>query len=233
MKITKSCFLLAALFVLALGCGGGSPPAIAAPTNLKILGFTTTSVNLSWQDTSDNEDGFKIYRSTDGSTFTEVDTNILPSYNDGSVVQGQQYYYRVTAYNATDESAFSNTVTVIPEDYYVTLLAPNGAESLVLDDMFNITWVTNMPGFDARVLISLDGGSTYPAGNVVQFAWAPNESPIPWKVGYKNTENNPLNTPVWEQLIFSSNSNCVIRIRDYIDGAVSDDSDGVFTITVP
>ncbi|HEY7220929.1 MAG TPA: fibronectin type III domain-containing protein [Candidatus Binatia bacterium] len=66
---------------------------------------------LNWADNSTNEDGFKVERAT-GSTgtyaqVTTVGPNIT-SYTDTTVVAGTQYCYRVRAYNAAGNSAYSN-----------------------------------------------------------------------------------------------------------------------------
>jgi hypothetical protein len=66
--------------------------------------------NLTWQDNSDNEDGFKIERkSTPTDTFGEINTvaaNVV-TYKD-TVTDGQQKCYRVRAFNAAGDSAFTN-----------------------------------------------------------------------------------------------------------------------------
>lgn len=224
----KSISALCALGLLVVSCGG---PAIRAPSGLTVQGFTTSSVSLAWTDNSDNEDGFRIYRSEDGTTFALLDTTFFPSYQDNAVSESTLYYYRVTAYNATDESASSNTVSVTPEDYYVTLLTPNGGEDLTLGDTYNITWDTNMPGFDATIWLSTNGGSSF--DYEIQFSWAPNPQPIPWKVGYRNTQQDPLQPPVWVQVVGSTADQCVIRIWDYNDHIPMDVSNTVFTVTVP
>ncbi|HEY9502441.1 MAG TPA: fibronectin type III domain-containing protein, partial [Pyrinomonadaceae bacterium] len=59
-----------------------------------------------------NEDGFQIERSTDGSTFTQIATvgaNVT-TYSNTGITCTVFYYYRVRAYNAVGNSAYSNTV---------------------------------------------------------------------------------------------------------------------------
>jgi hypothetical protein len=229
MQITSK-ILVTGIIIAALGCGGGGP-SIAAPSNLSVDDFSPSHVSMSWTDNSDNEDGFRIYRSTDGSNFTEIGTQFFGSYNDDTVTEGVTYYYRVTAYNTEDESNSSNTVSAVPEDYWLTVVTPNGGESLTVGDTYNISWQTNMPGFDARVTLSLDGGGTLPAGEVLFFSYGGKPAPIQWKVGYKNTEDDPLKSPVWEQVVFSQETQCVIYIEDYWLDTLNDESDAVFTIS--
>src|SRR5207249_4021036 len=72
--------------VLAYNTGGNSAysnttsattlagPPNGAPANLTATAVSSTQVNLAWTDNSTNEDGFKIERSTDGVTFTQIAT---------------------------------------------------------------------------------------------------------------------------------------------------------------
>lgn len=86
------------------------------PNNLKAT-FVSCSfeVKLSWSDSSNNEDGFRIFRSLDGSTYTsiaDVGRNIT-EYNDKGVQDLTKYYYRVNAFNSGGLSQPSNIVDTI------------------------------------------------------------------------------------------------------------------------
>ncbi len=75
--------------------------------------LVVADVNLSWQDNSDNEDGFYIERSENGSEFTRIAS--LPSdttsFEDRSVEAGVFYRYRVQAFNAFGVSGYTNVST--------------------------------------------------------------------------------------------------------------------------
>ena len=73
-------------------------------------------LTLTWTDNSDNETGFKIERSMDGVSFGEVATTgaNVTSYADTGLTVGQQYHYRVAAYNGAGDSGFSNVATATP-----------------------------------------------------------------------------------------------------------------------
>ncbi len=69
-------------------------------------------LTYSWYDNSDNECGFRVERSTDGSIFTElttVDADVT-SYVDSTVEPGRHYWYRVAAFNAGGDSPLSAVV---------------------------------------------------------------------------------------------------------------------------
>ena len=68
------------------------------------IGQTVTYThNLTWQDNSDNEDGFKIERRTTTGTFSEVAQvgQNINTYSD-VLTDGQERCFKVRAYKATD-----------------------------------------------------------------------------------------------------------------------------------
>src|SRR3989475_620031 len=95
------------------------PPTVStAPQNLQATGGNS-QVLLSWQAPSGNGGaaitGYKIYRSTSSGTenFLTTTGNVL-SYTDGTVTNGQTYYYKVTALNSVGESPQSNEASATP-----------------------------------------------------------------------------------------------------------------------
>jgi hypothetical protein len=89
-----------------------APPA--APTNLAATAPSSNQVTLTWNDNSTDEKAFKVYRSTDAVTYTDI-THPGPnstSYTDTGLTANTTYYYKVRAYNDAGSSAYSNTVSV-------------------------------------------------------------------------------------------------------------------------
>ncbi len=91
---------------------------------LLVLAIPATSeagyeFNLTWNDNSDNEDGFKIERRTPsipGDTYGEigqVGANVT-SYKD-NVQTGEQRCYRVRAFNSSGDSGYTNEVCALPK----------------------------------------------------------------------------------------------------------------------
>jgi hypothetical protein len=71
-------------------------------------------IALSWQDNATNETGFKIERAADGVSFVQVamvGANVA-SFNDAAVAPATTYSFRVRAYNASGDSAYSNVAVV-------------------------------------------------------------------------------------------------------------------------
>jgi hypothetical protein len=100
-------------FVAKVGAGGGGgmePPQ--PPSNLRSTDSNAGAVTLAWNDNSDNETGFYLYR-WDNSGWSRIATlgaNVT-TYTDTDPNCGQSRY-RVSAYNVASESAMSNEVAV-------------------------------------------------------------------------------------------------------------------------
>jgi hypothetical protein len=126
--------------------------APAAPTSLVAAALSTSSIRLTWADNSNNETGFKLERSPDGTTgWTQIAANgaNVVADTDNGLTTGTTYYYRVVAYNAGGNSAYSNTANAAtlqqapaaPSNCAVTALSPTSCR---------ITWTdnsTNETGF--------------------------------------------------------------------------------------
>ena len=99
------------------------PPAPAVPSGLGATAASSTEIDLTWTDNSSNDNGFKIERSPDGSTWAQINTvNAgVTSYSDTGLSPSTQFYYRVRAYNAGGNSAFTSSAVA------TTLVSPPAA----------------------------------------------------------------------------------------------------------
>jgi hypothetical protein len=88
---------------------------VNAPTGLVAVEASSGSVNLSWLDNSSNEDGFRIQRSSNGgkswTQIAQVGSNVT-AYSDATVHRRKTYSYRIVAFNAGGQSAYSNVAVV-------------------------------------------------------------------------------------------------------------------------
>jgi hypothetical protein len=70
---------------------------------------STSAIALTWTDNATNETGYYVQRSTDGTNFTQVGSvgAGVTSYSDSGLSASTTYYYRVCAYNAAGNSAYT------------------------------------------------------------------------------------------------------------------------------
>jgi hypothetical protein len=85
-----------------------------APTNLTAT-VDKGVVTIKWADKSNNETGFQVERSNNGSGFAVIATTPTnaKSYKDPTTVTGQRYYYRVAAKNNVGLSSYTNVVDIL------------------------------------------------------------------------------------------------------------------------
>gem|GEM_PF-805854 len=166
------------------------PSAPAAPGNLAATATSTSSINLAWTDNADNEQGFRVERSTDSATFAEIATvgANAASYSDSGLTASTTYYYRVHAFNAAGDSAYSNTasattqtppppppppematVTVVASDPFANEAGPNPGEFVITRSGGTATALTvhyTMGGTatNGSDYQALSGSVTIPAG---------------------------------------------------------------------
>lgn len=87
------------------------PPTIpAVPLSLQAVTISTSRVDLSWTDSSNNEDGFVIERSIDGGAWTQIATAArnATTFSDQSVPSRASLLYRVASSNIAGASDWSN-----------------------------------------------------------------------------------------------------------------------------
>jgi Zn-dependent metalloprotease/transcriptional regulator CtsR len=118
-------------------------PAPNAPGNLVATPISGSRIDLAWTDTSAYEQGFKVERSTDGTTFTQIATvgaNVT-TYSSTSLASGTTYTFRVRAYDGPNDSAWSNTASA------TTSSAPaapsNLAATPVSPSRIDLAWTDN------------------------------------------------------------------------------------------
>lgn len=84
-----------------------------APSNLVVQQIKSTEISIAFTDNSSDEQGFKVERSVNGddwSLFTTLPANTT-SFQDTNEVCGNDFSYRVYAYNENGNSTYSNIAT--------------------------------------------------------------------------------------------------------------------------
>jgi regulation of enolase protein 1 (concanavalin A-like superfamily) len=157
-----------------------APVVPAAPSLLVATAAGTNQINLTWADNANNETGFKIERSTDGVTFTQIGTAAAnaTAYSDSTGLNAAtKYYYQVRANNSVGDSGYSNIANATTTAAPTAPAAPSGLTATAVSSaQINLSWTDNAnneTGFVVeRSLNGVDGWTTAgtPAANAVSFS---------------------------------------------------------------
>jgi len=170
-------FVLIATFLLLSGCFGGNvapEPVPSTPSNLTATANSSTQVELSWQDNSNNEKRFYIYRksstsstvsgslaNSDYSQIGYVGANSNGAYDTGAN-PGTTYWYKVTAWNDSGESGFSNeTSATTPTEQTIPIAPSNLTTAVVYCNQVDLDWQDNSDNEDGFKIFRTFGGTTY------------------------------------------------------------------------
>lgn len=80
------------------------------PSNLVLTVVSDTEIDGTFTEGSTNQDGFRVYISTDNVTFTEKTTVTGGSFQATGLTANTLYYFYVVAYKGSNESSASSTV---------------------------------------------------------------------------------------------------------------------------
>ena len=147
-----------------------------APTGLTAVAVNDDKITLNWTDNSNNEDGFRIHQSSDGTTWTSIhDTGAnATSYSVTGLRGNRTYYFRVRAFNTAQPvstSDFSNVASdttgpTAPTNLVATSKSPSQI-NLVWDDMsgseagFKIEQATASGGPWSQIATNVASDPTY------------------------------------------------------------------------
>ncbi len=180
----KKSILVKSLWVCLLFLGSlmvpqtawGAPPD--APSSLVASPFDATSILISWHDNSDDENGFRIYRRTEGGTWAFAAT--VPAnrilYKSVGLTPDTAYDFRVCAYKGDELSAVSNSASATTQAAQVRVISPNGGEDWASGDSHNITWTSNVEGHDAQIRYRYDDSEW------IHVAYTANNNSYTWNV---------------------------------------------------
>ena len=127
--------------------GTVAPVPPAAPSNLAATTVSSSQINLSWTDNANNENGFKVEQSTDGTNFTQIamlGSNAV-SFSATGLSASTTYFYRVVSFNDAGISGFSNTASATTSAQPPPLpAAPSGLNATAASrTQINLSWTDN------------------------------------------------------------------------------------------
>jgi hypothetical protein len=117
------------------------PVLPVAPGSLTTIVASSTQINLSWTDNSNNETTFNIERAPGGTTnFTEIATVSagITTYQNTCLTAGASCVYRVRAHNSAGYSGYTNTSTATTQNV-ATLRIQNSTKYALISIKLNGT----------------------------------------------------------------------------------------------
>ena len=177
--------------------GATTFPPPAAPSNLTAAAISSSRIDLSWTDNSNDEDGFKIYRSTDNINFTfyaTIAANVTTRSNT-SLSSSTTYYYRVLAYNSGGTSAYSNVASATT--FALPAAPTNLSATAVSSSRIDLSWTDNATdesGF--KIYRSTDG---------ITFIWY--YTPVANATSFSDTGRTASTTYYYRLLAYNANGN--------------------------
>lgn len=122
-------------------------PPPADPSGLTASAASSSAVDLSWTDNSDNETGFKIERSPDGMSSWVLAGQVGPNtvvYRNTGLVSGTTYFYRVFAYNGSGNSVNSTNIASAVTEAVLPPAAPSLLSATALKGKkIKLQWTDN------------------------------------------------------------------------------------------
>lgn len=146
------------------------PTVPAAPSGLLASATSATAIGLTWADNANNETGYYIERSLDGTTFSQIASvgANTTSYSNTGLSASTKYYYRVRAYNTAGNSAYTTVASATTQAMPTVPVAPTGlAATASSASAIGVTWTdnaTNETGY--YVQRSTDGTNFTQVGSV-------------------------------------------------------------------
>ncbi len=150
-----------------LGTGGSGGTAPSAPIDLVATYEPGAGVSLSWTDTSSDETGFRVERMPQGYSFALLATTPADATSllDGLLYPDTTYTYRVRAFSAGGNSAWSNEASITTDPRQpvpAPPLAPTELRAEVLEDgTVWLSWKDRSDDEVGFVLHRTDGGAVF------------------------------------------------------------------------
>jgi len=174
--------------------------SIQPPTNFQATPASPTQINLTWTDNSYNETGFKVEGKIGASgTWVQVGTvgANVQAYQDTGRSPGTTYYYRVRAYNASTNSAYSNEANATTLG--TTIPPPSDLQATAVSEtQINLSWTdnsSNETGFKIQRKIGAGG------------AWVEITTVGAGVTAYQNTSLSPATTYYYRVKAYNGEGN--------------------------
>ncbi|UII34639.1 GEVED domain-containing protein [Fulvivirga ulvae] len=134
--------------LIATGTSDGGGTTVTAPSGLSATAASSSQINLTWNDNSNNETGFAIERASGGGSYSTI-ANLganSTSYSNTGLSASTTYTYRVRAYSGSTYSSYSNTSSATTSGGGTSYCTISGNASYEYINKVNIGSFSNTSG---------------------------------------------------------------------------------------
>jgi hypothetical protein len=192
--------------------GLGDPPL--APSGLTATALSSSEIDLSWTDNSEDEAGFTIKRSlseTDGFSAVGTAGPGATSYTDTGLQPETTYYYQVQAFNGSGISNYSNTASATTDQAETN--------TVHVGDLDGSSTPGNRNRWTATVTVTVNSASGMVQGAIVSGIWSSGVNGS----GTCTTGGNGW-CGITKNNIKGNNSNVTFTVTDIVPGSGTYDS---------
>jgi len=141
-----------------------------APSDLLATAISSNEIQLNWLDNSYDEDGFRIERAINNpSNWKPIVTLAANTTNfkDDGLTSSSIYYYRVSSYNTSGNSEYSNVAFATTLGNETIDQAQTYSDYSYWFDLYTVDWQEFRPNLDNLVAVDILVEKTGHPGNVV------------------------------------------------------------------
>ncbi|HOX21380.1 MAG TPA: fibronectin type III domain-containing protein [Candidatus Paceibacterota bacterium] len=215
---------------------------LPAPSNFLATANSSSQIDLTWTDNSNNETGFKIERATTTcSGFLPVHTTVanVTSYSDEALLQNTTYCYRAYAFNDNISSSYTNESSTTTEIFIPSGYLESSTFDVNSNAIFNtILWNGQLNGGHVRFTFASsncpNGATDYPtcAGGLLWGNSAGGGAPFLGSDGTETGYYGPADPGKAIPLRFADhNQRRYFRYRIYLTAGLSD-SPNVYSVII-
>ncbi len=160
MKTSVAVRVIMVLGLIVLTASAALAAGPNGPTSLTGTVLSPTAIELKWTDNYPDETYFRIERTPNGVSFTELVTDLtVTSFVDSTVTTDVLYYYRVYAVNAAGDSNPSNVISKFTQDTIappapIPTTPPMGDQLDTHNVQFQWNSVSDMSGVTYQIVVN-------------------------------------------------------------------------------
>ncbi|ELR68790.1 gliding motility-related protein [Fulvivirga imtechensis AK7] len=230
MKALASAFTFSACKIML--CSIVVAQGLVPPSDISVDHINSSNVSFSWNYLGVGQDGFVVERSESSGGGFQVVADLGPGvfqYTDTDISGNKSYFYRVKAYNETEQSTYSTMVQGPP----VVQLQMDDMDKLAPDQVAAHLTISGVPQMDFLQVESTSKFASIELGYDEDAVYTQNPLKLN-KSGYQFLELTlkDFSNTNWSKVHFRLNGKAGVIVGNYLDDA-AELEDGWLEVSIP